>query len=645
MGYGTSVINSEQKRATNNDVDRSRSRPREPIPSAARNALASIKRAAAPPQPVKEVFHGVPEWLKRAELLRIYDHSNLVDNTARPRGLYGPSYTSDHQSFALMRPEYEAPISNADFYTDTFDNRQGADNSWSLFVSMLAIRDGYAVTSDSTCLLTATKIEQETFTPMEDIHMREYWVKRINGYVDNGHSPFTIKYWDEAIKNDVIAMDMGSGAYNSVVMLEKMKCNVTNEESGPRTCRVVLRKNTSTVIESDIIKEIYFTGYASNYGIGPQLLASYYRVDDASSKDAAGNSSAQLVKEVVSLSAAWHGDVSDLMAQWWSNSAFSETFGKLFVELIVKSAKCGIFHADIKPMNLLYSWTDSRPGNFKSLILCMTDFDPEFITLMTPDDRTTMQGCAVVAMVAMFLGVVRCSARGNNQIWEKMRDGIREPLRAALDKIGGEPYPRKGTTLCDFLTYEATMHSETVSEVEISIKKFKPEWDELKLLFRAANADVAKKTRDLANNMTNSDLRPAYQEALNKSLAELNKTNTQLEQSVKYLADLRKEHTAAIKGMEQDTRTRLHEQRLMQAADDYVPYTGQMMHATADWQRHVGHYITNKAWYRTQENPNSKHCLKLDSDLSLYDQVVAYAFEDAYTEQEMSKTVSRKSIA
>lgn len=655
MGYGTRVINSEKMRGMKNDADRSRSRQREPTPPAAGNALVSIQRATAaspqreatPPQPVKEVFHDVPAWLKRAELLRIRDHSDLVDNTARPRGLYGSSYTSDYQSFALTRPEYEAPISNAEFYRDAFDNRRMADNSWSLMAVMAVIRKGYAVTSDRTCILTATTSEEEPLTPLEEIHMREYWVKRLNGYVDSGHSPFTIKHWDKAIRKDVIAKDMGTGAYNSVILLEKMRCTVTNEESGPRTCRVVLRENRSTVIESDIVKEIYFTGYASNYGIGPQLLASYYRVVDTSSENAALNSSAQPVKEVVSLSAAWDGDVSELMAQWSSSSAFSATFGKLFVELIVKSVKCGIFHADIKPMNLLYCWTDSRPGNFKSLKLCMTDFDPEFITLMTPDDRTNMQGCAVVAMVAMFLGVVRCSARGNNKIWEKMRNGIKKPLRLALDKIGGEPFPRKGTTLCDYLTYEATMHSETVSEVEKSIKAFKPEWDEFKLLVDAAHADVDEKRRDLelANNMKSRGLRSVYQEALNQSLAKLNKTNTQFDIMEKYLADLMKEHAAANKGMVDDMRTRAREKRLMQAEDDYVPYTGQMMHATEDWQRHVGHYITNKAWYRTQHNPDSKHCLKLDSDLSLYDQVVAYAFEKVYTKQPMNKTMNSKSIA
>jgi len=631
------------------------------VPETSRNPLAAIQNAPK----------GAPKWLERVELERIDDRSNGANGTnttARPRGLHGDSYTSKKNSFSLKMPEYAGSISDADFYKDTFDNDKSANNSLPLYAIARAVRAGYAVTSDKDCVLTTTAAREEVLTPVQEDMMRRYWVTRLGEYADSGHNPFTIEHW-RWVLDKYPADSIGSGSFNEVSLLKTLKCNVTNEKSGTRTCSVVLRENKDTATESDVVKEIYFTGYASYCGIGPQLLASYYSLDTSLNKNTdILFASDELVKDVVSLSAAWDGDVDGLIQLYQDKDGFSETFGKLFVELVVKAVNCGIFHADIKPKNLLYCWTDSKKGDFSSLKLCMTDFDPGFITLMTPNDRLTMQGCAVVATVAMFLGMVRCHYdKGNNKgLWNKIRDGIKKPLDDALSRIGNEPYPRKGSILCDFLTYEATIHDGTLAAVTTSMVKLVPEYEEceaiynaslanlkvVKSAFDAAGAAVDQGKRDLGSNRGLRGLQSAYQGTLDRSRASLKasreaneKARLLLNKVTKEINVLQEERIRVTKDMSDDTENRKILKDQMEKEADYKPYTGQMLHATKDWQTHVGHYITNRAWYRTQPGPNSGGCLQLKSDLSLYDQVMAYAFVEQYKLEPMNKKKDRKYMA
>ena len=138
------------------------------------------------------------------------------------------------------------------------------------------------------------------------------------------------------------------------------------EEAGYNSGSIVIRESrpATRVPIGPVLKEMYVTGYASHYELGPRLLASYYITDDdydMTSNGKRGKSNLYAnVQKTVSVSVAWDGDCSGLLREVAKLNSdnfppdFCTKFGELFVDLAKAAADVGLFHGDLKPQNMLY---------------------------------------------------------------------------------------------------------------------------------------------------------------------------------------------------------------------------------------------------------------------------------------------------
>lgn len=257
----------------------------------------------------------------------------------------------------------------------------------------------------------------------------------------------------------------------------------------------------------EVVQEMYLTGYASHYKLGPTLLCTYYLRDVADLQLATQNSrsldellAARLdlsredvrklvpdhpqalrtnkqVYRYVSCSCAWDGDCATLLQDLEDSTgstpfsskyppaqipAIYARFAELFVELLVNASAVGFFHGDIKPQNVLYQLkkTSENVVNLSSLKVCLTDFDPTFCSVLPPRDRPESVHCLLVANVCLFLGMVRCWSRSGS-MWINLRKAIRPVLqRAMLGVDVGLIANGDDDSLCKFLQDSDVMYSD-----------------------------------------------------------------------------------------------------------------------------------------------------------------------------------------
>ena len=274
-------------------------------------------------------------------------------------------------------------------------------------------------------------------------------------------------------------------------------------------------KPSPALLPMNVVKEMYLTGYASHYKLGPTLLATFYRkielnaaerhdlsnislqdlvdsemkitIDELrrliveTSTTLVGTNASRPLHYYVSYSCAWDGDCSRLLRDladddpaWVGPPKYNSTqktalykqFAEVFVELLVNAAAVGFFHGDIKPENMLYQVNiDEKTGvDASTLKVCLTDFDANFCRVMPPQERPESVHCLLVANVCLFLGMIRCY-RSNAQ-WIATRNAIRPVMQRVMLGIDiGKIAENGDETLCLFLQNSDAISPKSATRV------------------------------------------------------------------------------------------------------------------------------------------------------------------------------------
>ena len=215
---------------------------------------------------------------------------------------------------------------------------------------------------------------------------------------------------------------------------------------------LVIRRSTNKngqMKKADAIKEIFTTGLCAHHGIGPRLFAAFYSnnplviapsaqsIDDLPSQWCESpqspfemNYNPNFGKKVqvptlVFVSEAWIGDGVHYFTKKFdkNDGAHAEAFATKFVKLVNDAASIGVFHADVKPANLLYR-TDPHTDQLE---LCMTDFSADMCMWFAPPLRSeSIKQCSTIAMVALFLSLLRCQSE---DLWTALREPIQRQLQ------------------------------------------------------------------------------------------------------------------------------------------------------------------------------------------------------------------------
>tara|TARA_B110000858_G_scaffold189020_2_gene235285 strand:+ start:5999 stop:7717 length:1719 start_codon:yes stop_codon:yes gene_type:complete len=545
--------------------------------------------------------------------------------------------TKDEQNFKLQKPEPPKPKEkrlvgpdnqlntrtvdqqwNYEFYKLAFDNRKDAKLSDNLIRIACAIQMGWVVSSSVGKGVVLQKGIPD-FGPCESEE-------------DNGSR---IRFWRVLLRNADLR-EIGKGTFNRTLLVNNTPESILSLEDykaafrtgGTNSGKIALRIGTAKSVgddstESHIVKEIYTTAYASYYDIGPQLIASYYTTDQAFYTLV--NESREVVCDDIlnkhkltstfNASVAWDGDCHNLIKQNWNHKNFPNRFGELFIDLVVKAANVGVFHADMKPNNLLFCMEAGRlddsqmsqkiPEDFSTLKLCMTDFDPTYVNILTPSERSSCKNCVIVASVCMLLGFLRCYH--GESVWKAMRNGMRNKLSEVIGYESDKIVQEQPGTLCNFLQNSLILKIRTCeSNVDQLEQKLK-------------DADARLNSYPVGTARTRGIMLPAFERRRKDAKVAYEKASDELQKLIN------------------------EEQRLHLIMENVNNYSGQQEMASYSWQKHVGHYLTKENYFKQnwKENAeNGRKFLKLAwfSD-NIYDQVVAYALEEEAMEGSLKRPI------
>ena len=586
-------------------------------------------------------------------------------------------HTSAGNQLQISPPRQLATVTNDEFYQMSFDWKNVFSAMSKNFSDVAtAIQSGKVLGSDETCIL-------RTYQSTESYH--------------------SISFWDNVSRDKKI----GAGSFNKVysvnhfpeILTQKFSSHWTGRIANyPHwTGRIVIResKPDQYVAVEEVLKEMYLTGYASHYELGPRLLASYYIAEPTLDN--------KWVSKTVSASVAWNGSCNTLIktvsmlnrptSGSGLPSDFCIKFGELFVDLAKRAAHVGLFHCDIKPDNMLFfaddAWDDAldsevypgetieqkrvdRSRSMDSLKICMTDFDPNYCHLLPPQDRKC--NCIVGATALMFMAFIRC-VHGDDK-WRSLRDGIMGPLLLAIEPKSecndGDDAP------CKYLTYTLMIEERSI-ETQISNAKKESITATMKLkdLYIDIYTAALRQRPDASGELHQSAIRGATTDELVHIVTNLLHEDAGLNTAVtiapfleskqewwqfilvaKYVnlehrKDLKEQLTKALKSVERrskrlkslDDRLRalqnLPEAMRDKAKDDFPQdYNGQKLEASRKWQRHISHYIAKSRFF--SDTIEWEPCLKVEEGVSLYDQVFDYALLDKPMVRPNDKSTKRK---
>tara|TARA_B100001094_G_scaffold333418_1_gene411913 strand:+ start:1197 stop:3992 length:2796 start_codon:yes stop_codon:yes gene_type:complete len=573
-------------------------------------------------------------------------------------------YVPPIKELHIATPKQLATVTNDEFYDMTFHWKNNISKTpGNLNDIATAVHSQKVLGSDETCIL-------KTYRSTNGFHSMSFW---------------------ETLPRDRI---IGSGSYNKVYLLR----TIPETLQGLAKSIVIRQADPKYDLPVDrVLKEMYLTGYASHYELGPKLLASYYLSSDNKNKFSD-------VVKTVSASVAWDGDCSGLLRDVAGLTSagltedrlpldFCKKFGELFVDLAKRAADVGLFHGDIKPANMLYSmdgdWEVAldatvhkfenlqqknldRSRSIDSLKICMTDFDPKFCHLLPPKDRECAKDCIISATVLMFLAFVRCY--GGDEMWTTLRDGMLRPLISAIEPKG--ECKDKDNSICTYLQY--TLLSEERS-METKISKTRTELKsaekDLKNLYIVIYRNALR--RDNSENKKKIDATSVVEGVekvlRSRTIEQFAATVRKLLQKDDTITDDSQLVTSAKKVAEALTRDKAMKGKLMNALtsverfynrigwleyrwdllqdmpsamknvakDDFaLDYNGQKLEASQKWQQYIAHYIgTEKYFSRSME---WKRCLEVEEEVSLFDQVWDYALMDKPLVRPNDKSTKRK---
>lgn len=532
-------------------------------------------------------------------------------------------YAPPSKELHIAPPKQLSTVTNDEFYNMTFHwNAELGIPLGNLKDIATAVRSQKVLGSDETCIL-------KTYESTNDFH--------------------SLGFWEDLPRSSMI----GHGSYNNVYLLE----TIPETLRGFVTKSIVIREarsgRTYKFPVNGVLKEMYLTGYASHYELGPKLLASYYLATNSRTHFSD-------VDKTVSASVAWDGDCHRLLTKVAPLTTdgenrlppdFCKTFGNLFVDLAKRAADVGFFHADIKPANMLYSVNGDLRDTLK---LCMTDFDPSFCHLLPPKDRECAKDCIISATVLMFLAEVRCHY--GDETWIALRDGMLQPFTSAIqpkDKCRDEHKP-----ICKYLQYTLVIEARSMeTKIENTKTELRNAAQKLKNLYIVIYRNALR--RDNSQNI--KDATAAWQGV------EIKLRSIKIQNFATIVSTLLQDDTTAIdlitdgaelvtsakKVAEALTRDNAIKSKLMKAfksverfynrvgwleyrrnilsdmtsamqnkarGDFALDYDGQKLEASQKWQRHIAHYITSP-------KPFSEPCLQVKEEVSLFDQVFDYAIK------------------
>lgn len=390
---------------------------------------------------------------------------------------FGPNRSTTYQApqkiaadladelLAIELPPQDDGTDSNEFYAKSF-NPLEKGTAIALKKMATAIKDGYALSSG---------------TGWDNVVIRtrkDYLVGRVD-------------YWQTLIKANKGLELIGEGTYNQVFLMKPNEplLNRIDQEfgnvlqtGGANTGKIVLRvgklafeetgdpdDDENVVTAKESLKELYIGGYASHYGIGPTILASYYKMFPNQHTNTIEYE--EILKTTMTAIVAWDGNCSQMLLQGGPkepNGAYQirsidrvKQFCKLYMELLIKAAEVGLFHGDTKLANLLYTMNMYEKGDavVNSMKICMTDFDSGFCVLIPPKDRVCHnKECIVVACVCMLLGGIRCDH--GDDIWRPFKDAMRDEL--ARNLLAGDTciMPKDANTLCTFLQNSTYMQRD-----------------------------------------------------------------------------------------------------------------------------------------------------------------------------------------
>ena len=491
--------------------------------------------------------------------------------------------------FEAKLPDKESSLkmTNEDYYNLAFDSTSDALLSTQLKKIAYVIRNGGVATSTSEAVLRSSC---------------KFWKNEM----------CRLKYWAENLRPDKKSSEgFKQGTFNYVVFQDPTTeiYNVYKNEyptfwegKGKNSGKIVIRVNNGdgVLTEDSVLKEMYTTGYASCCNIGPQLLASYYVLRPSSNSSVKAEAGLNRVTKTFSASVAWDGDCHSLIDKNFRNTNFCTKFGKVMVALIMKAASVGFFHADIKPPNILFR-VDKGDLDWETLELCFTDFDTTFCTILTPNEREGSTSCLAVAMVCMFLGMIRCAYSEDH--WRALVGQMRSSIMSALINFKTEE------GVCDFLQNTLAIEEWHVDNeyVEAQLK-----YDEAKA---AHNKDrSADKYKDMK---TKYDIAMELKKKVDKLSDGIDKT----------LKDLGNSIYKDEKGN---------------------AYSGQKMAASKSWQTHVGNYLTNRNFFKQnwiEKIPGqNKTCMKIERSSNLYKIVYDFALGSVDDNSHANSTSTKRKI-
>ena len=249
--------------------------------------------------------------------------------------------------------------------------------------------------------------------------------------------------------------------------------------------KLVIRKGTNihnaehrtdTQERQKVADEILLQCYCASFGIGPRVFAAFYTDDEFESSSLSHLSEASAnvpthdyvtenvlkdylpVESMCSVSELWTGSLGWLFdGERGSRRRAvyeSKNFAIKLVAVIHFAATKGIFHGDIKPKNMLFDVKSKSAGgewDVSTLKVCLTDFDPRFCIFIPPQERNAgVIRCTATAMVALFLGFLKCLRR---HTYNRIQANVQA---AFVELLGPLPSPSLSDT-CNFLKATRTI--------------------------------------------------------------------------------------------------------------------------------------------------------------------------------------------
>ena len=447
----------------------------------------------------------VPDTDRELSLLTLARGSRTFEN-------HNPPFTycvDDDDVWGMCPPPQSPNTTNKDFYGEAFNSADPSRVFGNLREIARVIESGLVLGSSKSAVL-------RTLPAYHPIATIDWWhallssVKFDFGRADTGSFNTVMKLTTA----ENLGVDYGTWFW---AMTQGMLDGKNVPYDMNSTGKVVVRRNTlpkkndhpdlkeareKSLAPQNVAREIYLTAYASHYKIGPTLVATWYQRDyvppaPAIPLDQLVNAPTTETKETlakrieehgkvamelpradktpiaryITVAMAWQGDTSFFLKNL-GNAEFdgvrdrmNAVFAYRLVDLFVNAAVVGLFHGDLNAKNVLYRMRADPVTGVpipNSLMLCLTDFDPQFVVLVPPKERRTCAHCLVVASLCSYLGFVRCAQWYYPPgTWEALKNYVRPILKDVLmgKDVGALEESRKDP-LCAFLNDTTTIHQE-----------------------------------------------------------------------------------------------------------------------------------------------------------------------------------------